>query len=153
MEDRYPQDPLHLELFPQIVPSQLQPSVPLQEAPSGQPGLVLPHAPLELQDPQLVPVQLHAEEVVRVVSLLPQQLSISLEISSGSIPDATLPQQLAASVGVGTNMFTANAPAKTNPPARSETISTRPTILFVLKKAFIFFSSYRKLKVLTNRTN
>ncbi len=146
MEDRYPQDPLHLESFPQIVPSQLQPSVPLQEAPSGQPGLVLPHAPLELQDPQLVPVQLHAEEVVRVLALLPQQLPISIEVPSRFVPCSVSPQQLAASVGVGTNIFTASVPAKTNPPARSETISTRPTILFVLKKAFIFFFSYRKLK-------
>lgn len=77
-----------------------------------------------------------------MVSLLPQQLSISLEIPSGSVPDATLPQQSDASVGVGTNIFTANVPAKTTPPARSETISTRLTILFVLKKAFIFSSPH-----------
>ena len=129
-----------------MVPSQLPHDEELQ--PLEQPDLV-PQLPPEEQGQLLLLTQLHAEEVVRVVSLLPQQLSISLEISSGSVPDATLPQQLAASVGVGTNIFTASVPAKTNPPARSETISTRPTILFVLKKAFIFFSSYRKLKVLT----
>ena len=129
-----------------MVPSQLPHNEELQ--PLEQPDLV-PQLPPEEQGQLLLLTQLHAEEVVRVVSLLPQQLSISLEISSGSIPDAVPPQQLAASVGVGTNIFTASVPAKTNPPARSETISTRPTILFVLKKAFVFFSSYRKLTVLT----
>jgi hypothetical protein len=129
MEYRYPQDPLHLDFFPQIVPSQVQPSVPLQEALSGQPGLVLLHFALEQQLPQSVPVQLQLEEVV-VIALLPlQQFSNSLELTSVAGSDSLLPQQSDASVGVGTNIFTANAPAKTNPPARSETISTRLTIL------------------------
>ena len=127
-----------------MVPSQL-PHDELQ--PLEQPDLV-PQLPPEEQGQLLLLTQLHAEEVVRVVSLLPQQLSISLEVSSKLVPCSVPPQQLAAFVGVGTNIFTASVPAKTNPPARSETISARPTILFVLKKAFIFFFSYRKLKIL-----
>ncbi len=122
-----------------MVPSQLPHDEELQ--PLEQPDLV-PQLPPEEQGQLLLLTQLHAEEVVRVVSLLPQQLPVSLETPSVAGSDSLLPQQSDASVGVGTNIFTANAPAKTNPPARSETISTRPTIRFVLKKAFIFSSPH-----------
>ena len=46
-------------------------------------------------------------------------------------------QQLDATAGVGTNVFTENMPAKIKPPARSKTITTRPIMLFVLKRTFI----------------
>jgi len=45
-------------------------------------------------------------------------------------------QQFDASVGLETNTLTANALARSKPPVRSETVSTRPTMLWVgLKKA------------------
>jgi len=62
-----------------MVPSQLPHNEELQ--PLEQPDLV-PQLPPEEQGQLLLLTQLHAEEVVRVVSLLPQQFSSSLELSS-----------------------------------------------------------------------
>ncbi|MCY4552122.1 MAG: hypothetical protein OXC79_00500 [Candidatus Poribacteria bacterium] len=72
-----------------------------------------------------------------MLSSLAQHPSDSLDALSEAVSCSALPQQLDATADVGTNVFTANVPAKTKPPARSETITTRPKILFVLKRDFI----------------
>lgn len=88
----------------QIVPSQLPQDEELQ--PLEQPDLV-PQLPPEEQGQLLLLTQLHAEEVVRVVSLLPQSLSIPLELTSVAGPDSLPPQQSDASVGEGTRFYDA----------------------------------------------
>ena len=62
----------------------------------------------------------------------------SLDTPSEAAPCSVPLQQLEATAGVGTNVFTVNVPAKTKPPVRSKTITARPTTLFVLKRVFIF---------------
>ncbi|RKU33731.1 hypothetical protein C6499_00925 [Candidatus Poribacteria bacterium] len=74
----------------------------------------------------------------------------SLDALSEAISCSALPQQLDATADVGTNVFTANVPAKTKPPVRSKTITTRPTMLFVLKRVFIFLLHNIKIKQLVS---